>query len=657
MLKISLFEPGAQAHETRFVSEVREVMTLDELLNEITTKPWSAGIFKDGVRANKNLESIELLVLDIDEGCTLEEARQQFADYKHIIATTRSHQKEKNGITCDRFRVILFLHAPATSDQEYKEYWHAAQATFPFIDPACKDSARFFYPCSGLFNINYTGRPWHHKKLNQSFAKPIHIHSEQVASGQRGKLARATLEFIAQGAPEGQWHHQLYKAAIDFKQQGYTYEEARERLLKTTGVLDDHDEMTINDVYENRAPRHGPREAWIEWPVLRKNKQGEMEPHFGHPDNYLHFLGLQGYKLSMNQLDGFYYLNDKQLTDQDYSKIYLECVRVGLSRGKDFLMDVLHTEAQRNSFNPFRQAIEVTSWDGKDHISELFNQLTVIGDKGEQAEAYDYFKKWLVGVVAKVYRPGAQNFVLTFVGDQGIGKSRFLAKLALVDGVFGEGAVDPGNKDHELRHLSHIIWHIPELEYTTGKREAGALKDYLTKDVVTVRPAYARTVRVGRSVCSFCASVNSDAFLVDQTGNRRFVIIELSAINPDHSVNIQQVYAQAKALLETGFVYWFTKEEALRLNERNLNFEEETELKHLLNGIKPGEALKTGTELLKMLGIQNPTKGQLKEVGLLFKRMGIPVRRLQLNRGRTRYYLVDLQSILATLALKSNIDN
>lgn len=48
-----------------------------------------------------------LIAFDIDEGMTVTEAKELLEQYQYIIYTTRSHQVEKNGVTVDRFRVLL----------------------------------------------------------------------------------------------------------------------------------------------------------------------------------------------------------------------------------------------------------------------------------------------------------------------------------------------------------------------------------------------------------------------------------------------------------------------------------------------------------------------------------------------------------------------
>lgn len=74
----------------------------------------------------------------------------------------------------------------------------------------------------------------------------------------RGRLSRKTQEFLANGAPAGQWNTALFLAAKDHQEQGYSIEETIERLNAVTGVLDEADGKTIRSAFA-REPKYEPR--------------------------------------------------------------------------------------------------------------------------------------------------------------------------------------------------------------------------------------------------------------------------------------------------------------------------------------------------------------------------------------------------------------
>jgi putative DNA primase/helicase len=228
-----------------------------------------------------------------------------------------------------------------------------------------------------------------------------------------------------------------------------------------------------------------------------------------------------------------------------------------------------------------------------------------------------------------------------FQGEQAAGKSRWLKRLAeLWPEGWGEGHVSPDDKDHELRHLDNFIWHVAEFDSTTSRREVGALKDYFTKDTVNVRRPYSRLPIIGRSICSFCASVNSHEFLHDVTGNRRYLVIPITALNADHTVSIPQVMAEAKAAMEAGEQQWFSKDEITEVNKLNSHFlSREDYLEDIEALVKPGGTKATVGSLMEMLGyselqLTRPIRSNIRTV---LERKKIPRKTID---GRT-YYLID----------------
>ena len=214
-------------------------------------------------------------------------------------------------------------------------------------------------------------------------------------------------------------------------------------------------------------------------------------------------------------------------------------------------------------------------WDGKSRFNELLNTLSFTEDvTAEDKLLYEMFlRKWLVGVVTKIYTPGSENNMLVFVGAQGAGKTRWFRRLAQpFPQGFIEAHINTDDKDSHLNLLRYFIWSVSELDTVTWSKDVGALKDFITKSEVRVRPAYARYEETGSSITSFCASVNSRDFLHDTTGNRRYLILLVDSVNADHNVDIGQVFAEAKVLMERGERAWFSREEIEAVNVYNERF-------------------------------------------------------------------------------------
>lgn len=106
---------------------------------------YSATKFKNGKRNNISAKGVSSIILDIDDGQTLEEGIETFKEFKSLIVTTKSHQIEKKGLVADRYRVILPLNQ-SIIDMEYYSKLMRYLTRFYDADIACSDPARYYSP-------------------------------------------------------------------------------------------------------------------------------------------------------------------------------------------------------------------------------------------------------------------------------------------------------------------------------------------------------------------------------------------------------------------------------------------------------------------------------------------------------------------------------
>lgn len=216
----------------------------------ITKKTYSFGIFAGSHRTAKNFKFADAVGLDFDGGYPLKQAIKDFKDYKCVIAPTRSHQKNKNGVVDDRFRVILFLSKPIMNTTTYHNTIKSLLKQFPKADRACKDPSRMFYPSIGVTLHNTDGK----------LIEPVHSHIELVRDDSATAQDVSELDFnkippgftkckwsIANGFFEsGEGNEALMSLVTTCKKIGYTKEQAyymaknalRQRELRTGAVAD-----------------------------------------------------------------------------------------------------------------------------------------------------------------------------------------------------------------------------------------------------------------------------------------------------------------------------------------------------------------------------------------------------------------------------------
>lgn len=217
----------------------------------------------------------------------------------------------------------------------------------------------------------------------------------------------------------------------------------------------------------------------------------------------------------------------------------------------------------RNGYNPISEWIKSKPWDGEKRIHKLCNTITAA--KNFKNEDKDFFiNKWLISVVAAMEEKNGvfSKGVLVFQGVQSLGKTSWFKKL-LPDEVkkyFLEGAtLDPNNKDSKATALCHAIVELGELD-STMKKDIAAIKAFLSSNRDQFRFPYDRVdSRLPRRTI-FCASVNADEFLVDNTGNSRFWSIPVEKIDYQHNIDMQQLWAEVLELYKAGEKWWLCPE-------------------------------------------------------------------------------------------------
>lgn len=583
--KITYLNPGAT--RSPYFSTLLD--HLGDLGPEITEYPWSPSLF-NGTRSIKNFESSSVLAYDIDnypnqKQLRLDEAKELFKDYKVILGTTKSHQVQKGeNPPADRFRAIFILDKPIKEAVQYTAHWNYYKEKLGLngiADEATKDAARYFFPCKEIvFNqITDGSKETLYKIESLDFKKKVGRPKKEETV--KGKLNNKTLSFIARVSDGRGWHDSFIAAAIDMKTQGYTQDEAAEELAKASpaGKLDDTDLTQLTDVYVN--DRGEPGEKRTPWPDVdyKESRTGDLIPIIRkNSSENCEYLITNVMKLNLKKNIRMKLIEKspgEYLTDGDIDEMLIRSNRARLGLTKETILSQTNYLANQNSYDPLKSAIERITWDGTKRIKDLLNTLVFTEDVTKEDKIlYEMFlRKWLVGMLTKIYYPGSENNMLVFVGAQGAGKTRWFRRLAQpYPQGFIEAHINTDDKDSHLNLLKYFIWSVSELDTVTWSKDVGALKDFITKSEVRVRPAYGRMEEIGSSITSFCASVNSRDFLHDTTGNRRYLILLVESVNADHKVDIGQVFAEAKVLMESGERAWFSREEIDIVNQYNERF-------------------------------------------------------------------------------------
>ena len=268
-----------------------------------------------------------------------------------------------------------------------------------------------------------------------------------------------------------------------------------------------------------------------------------------------------------------------------------------------------------------------------------------------------YLTKWLVAVVANAMddRECRNHTCLVLTGEQGKFKTTFLDLLCppKLHGYSYTGKIYPQEKDTLTYIGQNLIVNIDDQLKALNKRDENELKNLITCPMVKYRMPYDKYVEEHPHLASFVASVNGNDFLTDPTGSRRFLPFEVLSIDIERAkaISMNNVYAEAKALLKSGFRYWFDDDEIAELYRESEDFQVQTaEMELLLRCFeKPTEdesySLMTTTEILTYLGIYTHQPLVAKRMGEALKKAGY-IKVSKRRNGGSPIYVYKIRKIL-----------
>lgn len=353
-------------------------------------------------------------------------------------------------------------------------------------------------------------------------------------------------------------------------------------------------------------------------------------------EDYRVILEELGYSFALNLLDDSIEVNGEPITDVYQSVIRSKMDDIGVSSHRK-TEDKISTIAFNNRYHPIKRYLEKTKWDGANHIEKLTSHFV-----DTQGLFPKYFKKWLVGAVAKIYER-AENKTFILNGPQRIGKSYFAGWLgrAVEDGkFFFEGEMDANDKDTQIRMTNRWIWEIAELSGVVGNTSKGNIKTLLTQNDISVRKAYGRNDLRKKAITSFIGTVNdASGFLNDPTGSYRFMVCTIEKIDHSYSKTMDpnQVWAQAYHLYKTGFDWRFSTEELAELERNNQAYKVADSLEDFVDYYFEFDSESTmhATELRDAIydrGWKGTESSLAKKLGWMLKRRGVEVVRRNIGR-------------------------
>lgn len=277
----------------------------------------------------------------------------------------------------------------------------------------------------------------------------------------------------------------------------------------------------------------------------------------------------------------------------------------------DNYKEYLNHIGEMNSYNPVQMWIKSKKWDGISRIKDLCDTIKATNEDAKNV----FIERWLYQAVALATEDNIDAAgILVLQGPQGLGKTWWFRKL--VPGYEGSefvrtgASVDPRDRDSVSQIIRYWIVELGEIGSTFRRSDIDALKAFLTRESDILRRPYGTGDQVYPRRTALAASVNNQAYLHDDTGNRRFWTVSCTEINSYHDIDMQQLWAEIYHYLQNGKNWRITNEERKLVDEVNEAHQEMDPIEEMIAtkyswGASMGYNSKNGTEIAEELGIKN----------------------------------------------------
>lgn len=587
--------------EIKTVDDLKKIAQFDHICGEYADGKNTRGNVIKGYRSKKTFRKADCLPVDCDntnpdplaedipesEWKTPADVRVAFPDVPFYVVYSRNHMKEKDGKTArPKFHVYFIINA-MTSEKRLAKLKKDVREYFPAFDPAALDAARFLYGVENPKVEFYDG-----DTPLDTFMEQRNVLPEVIPIGERNStLSQYAAKILKRYGDTAETEELFYKAAD-----------------RCEDLLDDDELKTI--LSSARAFYHGTIEKSADY--LSPDEYEDMESGNSSgkkpvtSDTIKQILQKMNIHVRLNVITGKVEIEGmpRQHSRANAANVlpvlltdYLTKRR--MSCAKQTLDDCLVLIEDESRYNPVEDMLKSTKYDGIDRLTKLAEILGIAENKTYVL----YLKKWLHQCVAMALNneknPYGADGVLVIRGPQGAGKTLFCSKIAMKADWFAEGiSIDLDKKDTVIQATSVWIAEMGELD-STLKREQLALKAFVTTRSDTYRQPYARVATTKPRRTSFCATVNPQEFLNDETGSRRWWVIEPTKIDCKKLKKlpeswIQQMWAQVytELYLPNPQGFRLTEEERVKLQADNEKY----------NKPLPGE-----TEILDKLAWDSPT--------------------------------------------------
>lgn len=273
------------------------------------------------------------------------------------------------------------------------------------------------------------------------------------------------------------------------------------------------------------------------------NSQRRIKPYLTE-ESLDEYLTSNGITVRLNvithevEASGVNAIYNPESTRNDLPVILYDELKQRFRCDKQTLCDLLSLIAGRNRYNPVLELIDLDEWDGEDYFGQL---VEILGISEDDTLSQTLLYKWAVQCYQLLHNQIGLNVsadgMLVLQGPQGCGKTSFVRQIGIRPDFVKLGQwIDPKDKDTMIRCTSAWIVELGEIE-TTLRSDLERLKAFITAEADEYRLPYARAANRTARRTSLVGTCNSERFLIDPTGSRRFWTIPVDHMDLNRLMN------------------------------------------------------------------------------------------------------------------------
>lgn len=331
-----------------------------------------------------------------------------------------------------------------------------------------------------------------------------------------------------------------------------------------SNILNEQFKIKINNMNIGDIKNIVASPVYDQYGDIKYNKQGQpVKTIKADTPTFMKILDLDkryAGKIKYNDFSQMIEFNDANIIDMDESTIIVELETDYNIYNEKKLRHAINDTAKKYRYNPMVELLESFKWDGIHRINTLFTDT--LGAEKTEYNA-NVAKLMLLGAINRIYNPGCKFdycVILASKNTQGLGKSSLVRKLALKDKYFTDSLNTMDTDTNTLQRLRGK-WFVELGELKTlnrCKHGVEGVKNFISSQSDFYRDSYQKHSRDFPRTCIFVGTTNRDEYLMDDTGNRRFLPVMCATNNnPDSLKRIKyHMYEDTKEIKDYVIQLW-----------------------------------------------------------------------------------------------------